>query len=54
MRKDPYLEGWNALNAIFKMQAYSTKRNIGKRLNDLLSELNPDYQEFYRNLTVKR
>ena len=54
MKEDPYLEGWNALNANFNMQVYSTKEKYWKRLNDLLSDLNPDYKEFLSKFDRKK
>lgn len=54
MKNDPYLEGWNALNANFHRQVYSTEEKYWKRLNDLLSELNPDYDEFLNKFDRKK
>ncbi|OPY26596.1 MAG: hypothetical protein A4E27_00704 [Methanobacterium sp. PtaU1.Bin242] len=54
MQDDPYLEGWNALNAIFRMQVYSTKEKYWKRLNELLSALNPDYKKFLGKFDRKK
>lgn len=47
MREDPYLEGWNAVGALFHMKAYSTKEKYWNYLVDVLMKKNPDFVEFW-------
>lgn len=46
MRKDPYLNDWNALGALFRMMAYRTEERHWNRLNDLLKVKNSRYEDF--------
>ena len=48
MQNDPYLDEWNALNALFHRQAYSTKEKYWKHLTNLLVKKNPDYGDFLK------
>ncbi|ADZ09790.1 Tetratricopeptide TPR_2 repeat-containing protein [Methanobacterium lacus] len=48
MRNDPYLEGWNALNALFHRLSYKTEEKYWKHLTDLLIDKNPDFANFMK------
>lgn len=48
IRDDPYLEGWNALNALFHRLSYKTEEKYWKHLTDLLIEKNPDFANFLK------
>lgn len=54
MQEDPYLEGWNALNALFSMKAYSTKEKYWKHLMNVLREKNPDFADFWNKFDRKK
>ena len=49
MREDPYLEGWNALNALFHRLSYKTEEKYWKHLTDLLVKKNPDYGDYLKS-----
>ena len=54
MKNEPTLEGWNALNALFIKQAFATDKKYWKYLNDILSDLNPDYKQFLAKFDRKK
>lgn len=54
MKNEPTLEGWNALNALFIKQAFATDKKYWKYLNDILSDLNPDYKHFLAKFDRKK
>lgn len=53
LMEDPYLEDWNALRKRFQGIAFKTEERHWKRLQELLSERNPDYKEFLNSFKPK-
>lgn len=46
IKKDPYLDDWNAKNANFNRSVYKTEPRHWKRLMELLKAKNPDFKQF--------
>lgn len=49
MQKEPVLEGWNALNALFHRKVYRTDEQYWRYLIDLIVKKNPDYEDFLKD-----
>lgn len=53
IRKDPYLDDWNAFKALFRLSAYRTQPKHWNRINELLADKNPDYKKFLEKPDTK-
>ena len=54
IRQDPYLDDWNALNALFRRAAYRTEKRHWERLESLLKEKNQDYNNYLKTFEPKK
>lgn len=54
MKKDPYLDEWNALKGNFNRSVYKTENRHWERLIDVLKEKNPDFIEFFKTFNPEK
>ena len=53
IREEPFLDDWNAFRGLFHLSAYKTEPRHWNKINELLTEKNPDYKTFLEKPTTK-